>query len=270
MESEILASKLSRLETTIHSLQKVLVAFSGGADSAFLLYMAKKVLDPSQILAVVADSATFPAKERDDALAFLSTFGVPYQVHFVDELGNPDFVKNDNKRCYFCRQGLFSALREIGTRLGFEHILEGSNLDDEGDYRPGKVAIKELGIKSPLKDSGLTKAEIRAASEQAGLVTWDRPSMACLSSRVPYGNPITEAKIKRIYAAETYLRGLGVNQVRVRDHDNIARIEVPKQAFEKLTQNGFNTAVFKDLGYTYVVLDLDGYRTGSMNEVLKG
>ena len=263
-----LDQKVLALQTYFKTLGKVMVAFSGGADSAFLLYWAKASLPAKNVLAVVADSVTFPPQERQDALAFLSNFDVPYHVLYVDELNNPDFVKNDKNRCYFCRQGLFEGLQKLGAEMGYEHIVEGSNKDDEKDYRPGKKAILELGIKSPLKEVGFTKAEIREVSQKVGLPTWDRPSMACLSSRIPYGQSITMEKVERIATLEKYIWSLGIRQVRVRDHQNLARIEIPAESFDRLITAGFNTQLFKELGFNYVTLDLEGYRTGSMNEVL--
>jgi pyridinium-3,5-biscarboxylic acid mononucleotide sulfurtransferase len=266
IETASLRSKYLELKHFIGKLNRVLVAFSGGADSGFLLFAAKETLAPDNVLAVVADSATFSEKERDDALLFLKDFGMPYKVTYIDELNNPNFVKNDTNRCYFCREGLFSALIRMGNEQNFKNIVEGSNMDDEDDYRPGRQAIKELKIYSPLKEANLYKWEIRQLSKLAGLSTWDRPSMACISSRIPYGQQITMQKIKRIETLESYIRSHGIRQVRVRDHGNTARIEILPTDFAYLMTESFSTQIFKELGFNYVTLDLDGYRSGSMNE----
>ena len=265
----MLDKKLTQLEHYFKSLGKVIVAFSGGADSAFLAAVAQKSLPQNCLLAVLADSATFPPSEKTHELKVLSELKIPHKLIFIDELGNADFVKNDTQRCFFCREGLFTSIKHLSEEMGWPHIVEGTNKDDEADYRPGKKAILELGIKSPLKELGFTKAEIRELSQKMGLSTWNKPSMACLSSRIPYGDKITPEKIYRISESETFLRSLGLTQVRVRDHGEVARIEILPHEFSILLQNTLYVAVIKSLGFKYVTLDCEGYRTGSMNALLK-
>lgn len=263
-----MSDKLDALKTYFQRLEKVIIAFSGGADSAFLARVAKDSLPKENMLAVLADSATFAPSEKAHALRVLDELQIPHQVIFIDELGNPNFVKNDNNRCFFCREGLFQHIQSLAQSLGWPHIVEGTNKDDEADYRPGKKAILELGIKSPLKELAFTKAEIRHYSKQLGLSTWDKPSMACLSSRIPYGEAITPEKIHRISESEKYLASIGLTQVRVRSHQDIARIEILPSEFPILLENRLYVAILKSLGFKYITLDVEGYRTGSMNAVL--
>lgn len=263
-----MSDKLTALQTYFQTLGKVIIAFSGGADSAFLARVAQDTLPAENILAVLADSATFPPSEKEHALKVLTELKIPHKVIFIDELGNPDFVKNDNNRCFFCREGLFQTIQTLANTMGWPHIVEGTNKDDEADYRPGKKAILELGIKSPLKELGFTKAEIRHFSKEIGLSTWNKPSMACLSSRIPYGETITPEKIHRIAESERYLSSIGLTQVRVRAHGDIARIEILPSEFSILFQDRLYVAIFKSLGFKYVTVDVEGYRTGSMNAVL--
>ncbi|MBI2864264.1 MAG: ATP-dependent sacrificial sulfur transferase LarE [Chloroflexi bacterium] len=248
----------------------VVVAYSGGVDSTFLVAVAHEVLG-SNAVAVVAASPTYPQSEVDAAKDLSSQLGIRCLLIETHELEDPDFSANSPYRCFHCKSELFTRLREIADREGMAFVVDGSNHDDLGDFRPGRQAASKLGVRSPLCEAGLTKAEIRALSHRLGLPTWDKPSLACLSSRFPYGTPITLDVLARIAAAEDYLRSLGFRQLRVRHHDTIARIEVPPESIPGFLDPDVRTGIvekFKQIGYSYVTLDLAGYRTGSMNEVL--
>ncbi len=265
-----LDEKLSSLKNAIGGLESVLVAYSGGVDSTFLLKVCKDVLG-DRVLAVIAESETYPAKEIEAAKATAQQLGASYEVIATAELANDAFASNPPNRCYHCKSELFSKLQGIARQRGLKHVLDGSNHDDIGDFRPGRQAGQELHVRSPLLEAGLTKDDIRRLSKQMGLSTWDKPSFACLSSRFPYGERITTDKLARIDAAEQFLRELGFPQVRVRHHDTIARIEVPRELLPRLLTNGTSDLVarkLKDLGFVYVTVDLLGYRSGSMNETL--
>ncbi len=251
-------------------MRSVLVAFSGGVDSAFLLKVAADSLGRN-VLAVTAVSPTYPQEEHDRACALARALGVRHISIFTDELADPTFASNPPNRCYHCKKALFGKLREIAARENLRVIVDASNADDLSDYRPGRKAAEEAGIRSPLVEAGLVKAEIRLLSKEMGLETWDKPSAACLASRLPYGERITPEKLRRIDAAEKILRELGFKQVRVRSHGDLARIEVESEALPKLASPGTRdhvAAELKKLGFTYVTLDLLGYRTGSLNEAL--
>ena len=246
------------------------MAFSSGVDSTFLLRVAHEELG-ERVVAATIRSHTFPKRELDEAAAFCRAEGVRHKIIDSEELDIPGFAENPPDRCYHCKRELFSKLLAFARENGLAAVLEGSNLDDDGDYRPGRRAIRELGIVSPLHEAGLTKAEIRALSREMGLPTSDKPSFACLASRFPYGERITAAGLERVEKAEQWLldAGLGLTQLRVRSHGNLARIEVPPDAIPRLAARAAEiAAAFKELGFAYVTLDLRGYRTGSMNEVL--
>lgn len=263
--------KLKKLRENIRSMSSLAVAFSGGVDSTFLLKVAHDVLGP-QAQAVTATSCTYPERELADAKAFTASIGVEHIVIRSEELDIAGFAENPKDRCYFCKKELFTKVFEIAKERGIAYVADGSNADDTGDYRPGMRAMRELGAVSPLLDAGLTKREIRLLSKEMGLPTWDKPSFACLSSRVPYGEKITPEKLNMIDRAETFLLGLGFRQVRVRHHGNIARIEVGGEERAKFLEDGVMDQTYmalKEIGYAYVTMDLKGYRTGSMNEVLK-
>lgn len=263
--------KYEKLKAELGKMRKVLVAFSGGVDSTLLLKVASDVLGKN-VLAVSAMSETYPEKEIDNARKLARRLKVRHKVISTHELENPDFLNNPPERCYHCKKELFGTLASIAREEGISYVLDGSNHDDLQDFRPGAKAAKELGVRSPLREAGLTKAEIRELARYHRLSTWDKPSLACLASRVPYHTRIDVESLKRIGAAEDFLRGLGFRQVRVRHHGPVARVEVEPGQFRRFLKKGLKeriSARFKKLGYSYVSLDLDGYRTGSMNETLR-
>lgn len=250
----------------------VIVAFSGGVDSTFLLKVAHDVLG-SNVLAITAKSETYPASELKDAKYLAKLIGAKHKIIETKELENENFSKNPANRCYFCKKELFSKLKGIAAiakREKINYVLDASNFDDLKDYRPGRMAAKELGVRSPLAEAKITKQEIRLFSKKLGLPTWAKPAQACLASRIPYGNKITEEELTKIDKAENFLRQLGLKELRVRNHGQIARIEVPQKHFQLVFKNNEKIAQkFKEIGFAYITLDLQGYRMGSLNEVLK-
>ncbi len=264
-------SKFEELKNRLREMKKVLVAFSGGVDSSFLLKVATDTLGEN-VLAVIASSETYPLKEREEAVKLAKRLNVRYTVIQTKELENPNFSNNPPERCYYCKSELFTKLKEIAGSEDIPYVLDGSNFEDTSDFRPGTKAAEELGVRSPLKEVGMIKEEIRQLSRSIDLPTWNKPSLACLSSRFPYFTEIESQNLKQVAQAEEYLKGLGFNQVRVRHHGQIARVEVDPQEFsrimdekvrEKITKN------FKKLGFIYTALDLAGFRSGSMNEPLQ-
>jgi len=266
----MIEQKFAELKQILKSLESVVIAFSGGVDSTFLAKVAYDVLNDKAI-AVTADSALYPQSEVEEAKKIAEKIGIKHEIFFTEELDIPKFSDNPPERCYYCKRELFSKLWEIAKQRGFKHVVDGANYDDISDYRPGMKAGVELNVSSPLKDAKLTKSDIRKLSKKLGLSTWNKPSMACLASRFPYGTHITRRKLSVIEEAEQFLRELGIRQLRVRHHGDIARIEVSPEEMDIFFKDGIREKVvekFKQLGYTYTTLDLRGYRTGSMNEVL--
>lgn len=263
-----LTEKMQTLRELLISCGGAVIAYSGGVDSTFLAQVADEVLG-EKALAVTACSATYPEHEVTAALELAGALSLRHMTIWTDELKNELFAANPPERCYYCKSELFSVLRGIADSHGLPHVMDGSNFDDQYDFRPGSKAAREYGVRSPLKEAGLTKEEIRALSRERGLPTWDKPSFACLSSRFPYGERITEKKLGMVGEAEDFLRSLGFGQLRVRQHGSMARIEVVPDELEKaVAAAGPIVQKLKSLGYSYVTLDLQGYRTGSMNEVL--
>jgi len=261
--------KYERLIDLLRTLNKVVVAYSGGVDSTFLLKASLDALGPERTLAVTADSETYPERERDEAVALAAELGAPHEVIHTSELDIPGYAENTSNRCYFCKNSLFDHLIPIAKAKGYDHVVFGAIADDLGEHRPGLKAAHERGVRAPLLEAGMTKAEIRHLSRKFGLRTWDKPSFACLSSRIPYGETITKEKLSMIDRAEHFLIQLGFRQVRVRQHGNMARIEVPFEQLSAVVAVAETvTAKLNEIGYTYVSLDLRGYRSGSMNEAL--
>ena len=264
------SEKMTRLRSTLREIGSAAVAFSAGVDSTFLLRVAHEELG-DRVVAVTVRSSTFPRRELDEAVAFCRAEGIRHEIIDTSELDVPGFAENPPDRCYLCKKSIFGEIMVFAQANGFAAVLEGSNMDDDGDYRPGMRAIKELGVKSPLHDAGLTKAEIRALSREMGLPTAEKPSYACLASRFPYGERITAAGLERVERAERWLRdaGLGLSQLRVRSHGDLARIEVPPGDIPRMAARAAEiAAAFKGFGFAYTALDLQGYRTGSLNETL--
>ena len=262
--------KLERLRAQLREIGSAAVAFSSGVDSTFLLRVAHEELGEN-VVAVTARSHSFPKRELDEAAAFCAREGVRHEIIDSEELDIPGFAENPPDRCYHCKKALFGKLVAFAQANGLAAVLEGSNMDDDGDYRPGRRAIMELGVASPLHDAGLTKAEIRVLSKRMGLPTADKPSFACLASRFPYGERITAAGLERVERAEQWLMdaGLGLAQMRVRSHGDMARIEVPPADIPRIAARAEEiAAALKSFGFAYVALDLQGYRTGSLNETL--
>ncbi|WP_066192017.1 ATP-dependent sacrificial sulfur transferase LarE [Gracilibacillus timonensis] len=265
----MLEQKYQSLVAILQDMKKVVVAFSGGVDSTFLLKMAVDTLGKEQVLAVTADSETYPTSERIEAQSLAERIGANHQVIETSELAIPGYTENDKNRCYFCKNSLFDHLVPIMKERGFANIVYGVIADDMSEYRPGMRAAKEQGVRGPLQEADLYKEEIRELSKQMDLPTWDKPSFACLSSRIAYGETITKEKLTKVEKSEAFLKTVGVRQVRVRTHENIARIEVEPQDMDKIVKNYTRiTEKLQEYGYQFVTMDLAGYKSGSMNKEL--
>jgi pyridinium-3,5-biscarboxylic acid mononucleotide sulfurtransferase len=270
MKKNSIQLKFTKLKDILGKTGGIAVAFSGGVDSTFLLETAHNVLG-RKTLAVIARSSTYPAGEFRQAAGFVRKRRIPHEIIISEELDIKGFSQNPADRCYFCKRELLKKVKDTAKMHGIKYVADGSNADDAGDYRPGMRAVKELKVMSPLKQAGLTKQEIRLLSRKAGLPTWDKPAMACLASRFPYGNEITRKKLNIVEKAELALFSLGFKQVRVRHHGDIARIEVAGNEMQKILNKKLMKSIdtkLKKLGFKYVSLDLAGYRTGSMNDTL--
>jgi len=266
-----LDEKYERLQEDLRALESVVVAFSAGADSTLLLKVALDVLGPVNVVAVTGKSDSLARRELDQAKELAAVYGTEHVLIETDEFDNPAYVANPTNRCYLCKTTLYEHLGEFAERRGIKAVVSGSNADDLGDYRPGMQAAAEHRVHAPLVKAGLTKAEVRKLSLRLGLPTYDKPASPCLSSRIPYGEPVTPEKLRTVEAAEAFLHELGIRECRVRHHGNLARIEVPPEQFMHLADPVVAARVdehFRSLGYTYVALDLRGFRSGSLNEVI--
>jgi len=266
-----LLEKESRLRRALAGLESVMVAFSGGTDSAYLAWVASDVLG-ARAQCVTADSASYPARHREIALGLARDFHFQHEFIVTSEMDDPNYRANEPDRCFYCKQELFTKLTALARERGIAAVLDGANADDRGDYRPGRTAARQLGVRSPLDDADLGKDEIRELSRRAGLPTWDQPASACLSSRIPYHSPVTPEKLAMIDRAEGVLAAQGFRVFRVRHHDDLARVEVGPGEMARALDPAVRDALVRDLkalGYRFVTLDLQGYRMGSLNEVLR-
>ncbi|MFH1406980.1 MAG: ATP-dependent sacrificial sulfur transferase LarE [Candidatus Omnitrophota bacterium] len=272
MNTNLLGKKVYNLQKLLRELKSVVVAYSGGADSSFLLYAARKVLGKDKVLAVIAQSPTYPKKELNSAKKLVRRMDVNYKIIRTDEFSDKNFYTNPPKRCYYCKKELFGKLNRIAKAGGYKFLADGSNSDDKKDYRAGNRAAGEFKVVRPLALVGLEKQEIRRLSKAVGLPTHDKPAQACLASRVPYFEKITRQKLGAIEKAEDYLEELGFRGVRVRYHEDIARIELQNGSMKRFLDDKLRKKVaskLRNLGFTYITLDLEGYKTGSLNRVLK-
>lgn len=265
-----LEQKRLGLESRIAESESALVAFSGGVDSTLVLAVAKNVLG-DRVLAVTAESDSVPERELQTAQHLTKTLGVKHRIIRTEEMSSPDYLKNSANRCYYCKSELYAKLSKVAEEHKLSHILNGINLDDLGDHRPGITAAKEAGVISPLAELGFNKQDVRDLARQMDLPNWEKPALACLSSRIPYGQPVTPEKLSMIEQAEEVLLAEGFRQVRVRHHGDMARIELPREDIPSLLKNGLSKKInrrLREIGFQYVTVDLEGYRSGSLNEAL--
>src|SRR5579871_1295835 len=265
-----LVQKRAELRSHLQSYQELLVAYSGGIDSAYLAWEARQVLG-TNVLAVIADSPSLARAQLKDAVAFAQEQAIPLEILATSEMDRPDYVRNDGQRCFHCKDELFTVMEGFAVERGFDTIAYGVNLDDQGDFRPGQHAARKHGVAAPLLDAKLTKQDIRQLAQDAGLRVWDKPASACLSSRIEYGRPVTREALAAVEAGEDALRALGFRQFRVRHHGQIARIEISREELPRALSPELASEfvrIFKALGFTYVTLDLEGFRSGSMNALL--
>lgn len=271
LKSTCLEEREQNLRALLRGYSSAIIAFSGGVDSAYLAYVANDELR-ERALAVTGDSASYPTFQRELSEQLTNRFGIYHEIVFTEEFDDPNYTSNPANRCYYCKSELYTKLNALKLERGFAVICDGTNADDVGDYRPGRQAARELGVRSPLEECGLTKAEIRELSRRAGLPTWNEPASACLSSRVPYGQMVTIEKLSMIDKAEMALKQLGFRLVRVRHHGDVARIEIAEEEMRRALDPEMTrqmSAALKAFGFKYVTLDLEGYRTGSLNEALR-
>ena len=271
MDAAAATAKYERLVGLVHDMERVIVAFSGGVDSTFLARAAKEAVGDGAVLAT-ADSETYPVSELEETRRLAALLGMRHVVVRTRELDNPEYARNSPNRCYFCKEELFNRLEPLAAVEGGAQLVYGANMDDLGDHRPGMQAAKAKGVRAPMIEAELWKEEIRALSRELGLPTWDKPSFACLSSRFQYGDLITAEKLRQIDDAEAFVRSLGFRQFRVRHHDRLARLELPAEEIPRLFEDGRREAIvarLRELGYLYVTVDLQGFRSGSANELLR-
>ncbi|SPF43612.1 conserved hypothetical protein [Candidatus Sulfotelmatobacter kueseliae] len=264
------AAKQSRLSANLRELGRMLVAYSGGVDSAYLAWAAYRVLGDN-MLAVIADSPSLPRTHLVDAIAFATEQKIPLEVISTSELESPEYARNDGQRCFYCKDELFTVMEKLRAARGFDTIAYGVNLEDQSDFRPGQEAARQHHVAAPLLLAELTKQEIRELARQAGLRIWDKPASACLSSRIEYGRPVTREALDAVERGEDALRALGFRQFRVRHHGEMVRIEIAREEFDRALNPAMAaefTAIFKALGFRFVTLDLEGFRSGSMNSLL--